>query len=139
MDRALLSPEPLAASVRARLAGEVLVTYVRVRWMLRRRDIVAVLERLRTPAVAAALEEREARRVGRRVGRVVERTLGPLPSDSRCLMRSLVVLGMLARRGVRCELLIGTARSPGFAAHAWLEHAGKPILPPHGYQPLTAL
>lgn len=123
---------------RARLAREIVATYVEVRWLMRRRDVGAVVERLRAGA-ADRYDPDEACRLGMRLARPVRRTLDPLPWDSRCLMRSLVLLRMLARRGVVCELIIGVLVEDGFKAHAWIEHAGRPLLPPLGYQPLTRL
>ena len=80
-----------------------------------------------------------AYRIGRRLGHPVRRTLDPLPWDSRCLMRSLVLLRMLARRGVVCELVIGVRPGETFEAHAWIGHEGHPLLPTLGYEPLTVL
>lgn len=58
------------------------------------------------------------------------RTLTVLPADSRCLMRSLVLTGLLARRGISSSLIIGVRLEPEFAAHAWVEYGGEPLLPP---------
>ena len=63
------------------------------------------------------------------LGRAVMRVLGLLPTDSRCLMRSLVLTGMLARRGVYAKVVIGVRADPSFAAHAWVEVDGRPVLP----------
>jgi hypothetical protein len=57
------------------------------------------------------------------------RVLERLPSDSRCLTRSLVVTRVLARRGIGASLVIGVAPAPNFAAHAWVELDGVPLLP----------
>ena len=81
----------------------------------------------------------QAYRIGRRLARPVRRTLDPLPWDSRCLMRSLVLLRMLARRGVVCELVIGVKPGEKFEAHASIEHEGHPLLPTLAYEPLTVL
>ena len=77
--------------------------------------------------------------VGRRLRRPVVRTLSALPTDSRCLMRSLVLVGMMARRGAQCELSIGAQTAEGFAAHAWVEYEGVHLLPSLGYGCLTTL
>jgi len=46
----------------------------------------------------------------------------------RCLTRSLVLQGMLARRGVPSDLRIGVRKDRGrFEAHAWVEHRGRPV------------
>ena len=50
----------------------------------------------------------------RRLGRAVMRTLDPLPLDSRCLVRSLVLTTLLARRGV------------AWTIECWLRHQADP-------------
>lgn len=129
--------EPLGARSKLRLALEVYIAYCHVRWWLRRHEIREVVCRLRAwgPAAAgvASCEESDAGRAhrgGLRLGRAVIRSLRLLPTDSRCLMRSLVLTGLLARRGIGSSLIIGVRSAPEFAAHAWVEHAGEPLLPP---------
>jgi hypothetical protein len=60
------------------------------------------------------------------------RTLDPLPGDTRCLVRSLVLVRLLARRGVPARLIIGVTRTGPFAAHAWVERDGRALLPSGG-------
>jgi hypothetical protein len=76
-----------------------------------------------------------------RLGKVVMRTLAPLPTDTRCLLRSLVLTGLLARRGMSSKLVIGVAPGPEFKAHAWVEHSSYPVLPSGDgeYAPLLEL
>ena len=62
-----------------------------------------------------------------------ERVVARIPGDSRCLMRSLVVLAMLARRGVDARLVLAARPTPEFAAHAWVERTGDPLLPTRGF------
>jgi hypothetical protein len=69
-----------------------------------------------------------------RLGRAVYRTLRILPTDSRCLVQSLVLSRMLSARGIPSTLVIGAHSRPDFTAHAWVEHDGRPVLPPRGYQ-----
>jgi Transglutaminase-like superfamily len=109
------------------LAAEILATYARVRWLLPRREL---------PRAVAQLRERGRRRhelphepSTARYSDAVVRVLRLLPADSRCLVRALVLLAVLARRGVRTELVIGVSPGPSFAAHAWVEHRGLPLLP----------
>ena len=109
-----------------------------MRWLLARHDVGWVVEALRAPA-DERLDQETARRLGRRLGRPISLTLDPLPWDSRCLVRSLVLLAMMARRGARCDLLIGARPGTEFEAHAWVEHAGYPVLPTLGYPPLTMI
>lgn len=68
-----------------------------------------------------------------RVARAAERVVARLPGDSRCLMRALVVLAMLARRGIDVRLVLAARPSPSFAAHAWVERDGQPLLPTRGF------
>jgi hypothetical protein len=74
-----------------------------------------------------------------RVGHAVERTLAPLPTDSRCLIRSLVTTRVLARRGIESSLVIGVQPGEQLKAHAWVEQEGEPVLPAGDYRRLTEL
>ncbi|HLJ02533.1 MAG TPA: lasso peptide biosynthesis B2 protein [Solirubrobacteraceae bacterium] len=114
---------------KARLASEILGSYVRVRRALRRDSLPAVVSELRIPA-----ENDSAEVDGRRLARAVVRTLEPLPLDSRCLMRSLVLLRVLASRGVIGKLVIAVRpeEQDRLNAHAWVEVAGQPLLAPAG-------
>lgn len=108
---------------------EILATYLKVRWLLRRRQLPEVVARLRAEgarrrAAGPALDPAGVWRCAEAVLRV----LRLLPTDSRCLVRSLVLLAVLARRGAEAELVIGVLPQPRFAAHAWLEHDGVPLL-----------
>jgi hypothetical protein len=55
-----------------------------------------------------------------------------------CLYRSLVALGLLARRGYPVAIHIGVSRDGGFFAHAWLTVADRPVdsPPPRAYSAL---
>jgi hypothetical protein len=108
------------------LAIEILVAYARVRWILFRHDLPQAVRVLRahSSAAAAAPDRREAIRLTHAVVRV----LRLLPTDSRCLVRSLVVLAVLAARGRAVELVIGVQPGESFAAHAWVELDGAPLL-----------
>jgi hypothetical protein len=119
------------ARSKAALVAEALVTYGVVRWQVRRRDL---------PAVVAALRDGPRRRRSgpfdhdpRRLAAAAERVVARIPGDSRCLMRSLVVLAMLARRGIDARLVLAARPTPEFAAHAWVERDGDPLLPPRGF------
>jgi hypothetical protein len=116
---------------RLALVAEVLITYVVVRRQVRRHDLpraVAALRVQRRPS-HVALVAREPRALAVAAERVVAR----IPGDSRCLMRSLVVLAMLARRGVDARLILAARPTPEFAAHAWVEREGDPLLPTRGF------
>jgi hypothetical protein len=123
-----MSPSDATWRERAWLVAEVLVTYGLVRWSLRRRDlpaVVAALRRPRRPRAPRGALDADERRLARAAVRVLER----VPGDSRCLTRSLVVLSMLARRGRDVRLVLAARPTPTFAAHAWVERDGRPLLP----------
>jgi hypothetical protein len=128
----------MPADLRLRVALEIVATYTQVRLRMLRGDVREVVDRLRRGAIDVH-DPYEAYRIGRRLGQPVRRTLDPLPWDSRCLMRSLVLLRMLARRGVVCRLVIGVRPGEKFEAHAWIEHDGHALLPTLGYERLTVL
>jgi hypothetical protein len=123
--------ESFRLSRKAALACEVLGDYVRMRILMRRGTLEETVSRLREPVQRAASPSvghgENLTVTGIRLGRVVVQTLAPLPTDSRCLMRSLVLLRMMARRGATCRLVIGVSPEPEFKAHAWLERAGQPL------------
>jgi Transglutaminase-like superfamily len=122
---------PLPIRWKASLTAEILVTYGRVRWLMARNELPATLEALREPNGAPAPDPGDAEltwQVGERLGFVAARTLDPFPGDSRCLMRSLVLTAMMARRGIQTTLVIGAKTDEGFEAHAWVEREGIPIL-----------
>jgi hypothetical protein len=122
---------PLGPGERARLAAEIVVAYLRARRELRRVPIEEVVARLRAAEPAEVSEPNAAElEEARRVGRAVVRTLRFLPGDTRCLRRSLVVVRLLARRGIAARLVIGARTGPDFLAHAWVEHDGEPVLSP---------
>jgi hypothetical protein len=115
------------------LGVEILSAYARVRRLLRRGGVPGAVESLRTvpPSESRPRTTRESELVGLRLGQAVVRVLGLLPSDSRCLMSSLVLTRLLATRGIPSALVIGVASEPPFAAHAWVETGDVPLLPPH--------
>jgi hypothetical protein len=117
----------LGLRARAALAGEILTTYLGVRRSLRRHDLPRVLAELRGSTSQGTVAEPVP--TGRRLGRAVRRTLGVLPTDSRCLMQSLVLTKVLARRGIETRLVIAVRPGERFAAHAWVEHGDEPLLP----------
>ena len=122
-----------------RLGLEIVWLYGRVRWLMLRRQAPEVLGEVRGE-VADRHEEGAAVALGRRLAQPVVRTLTVLPMDSRCLVRSLVLSGLLARRGVSSAVVIGVRTEPEFHAHAWVEHRGRPLLPTEdSYEPLTRL
>lgn len=125
--------DKLPPGPRLRLTAEVLSTYTRVRWVMRDEDAERAVSRLRTDARGSArrpesereqdLELLAAWRLAHATGRVLER----LPSDSRCLFRSLTLMCMLERRGIAQTLVVAVRPQP-FGAHAWVEVSGRAVL-----------
>lgn len=120
------------------MAVEVVGTVVWVRYLMSRMAIREVAGRLRGD-VTDRQDLDLAYRVGRRLAHPVGRTLEPLPGDSRCLTRSLVLMAILARRGIVTELVIGVQTGEELEAHAWIEHQGRLLMPTLGYQPLSRI
>lgn len=115
--------------VRRKLAmtAEIVGTYVRVRWYLRRLEFPEALRLTReVRAVDGSDAESDAR-----LARAVRRTLRTLPTDTRCLTQSLVLTRVLARRGRPSRLVIGVAPGSAFGAHAWVERGDVALLPAH--------
>jgi hypothetical protein len=139
MTASLPEQRQLGSLRRLRLALEIIAGYLRARRALRQVTIVSAVDTLRgaLPSapqhVPSSLSSTEVQASvlteARRLGRAVERTLALLPGDTRCLTRSLVLTWLLARRGIPARLVIGTRTAPDFFAHAWVEHAGTPVLP----------
>lgn len=145
---AALSPEPQSVSAppivtaqgspvdrlsqaeRLRLAVEILAAYAQARRSLRSAPIASVVAGLRSQSPHATQSTTSSLEEARRLGRAVTRLLAHVPGDTRCLARSLVLTRLLARRGIEAKLVIGARAKPEFLAHAWVEHAGDPVLDP---------
>jgi Transglutaminase-like superfamily len=119
----------LGVAERIRLLGEIFVSYMQARWLLLRGDLPSAVAGVRDRGRRLSSTRAPIRDDPRRLVWIAVRVLERIPFDSRCLMRSLVVLGMLARRGVETSLVIGVEVESGFAAHAWLERDGVAVLP----------
>jgi hypothetical protein len=117
---------------RATLASEILRTYVVVRRLLARRPLPEAVAALRRAGAPARPVDAESLALGRHLAWATVRTISILPTDSRCLMRSLVLTRVMARRGLDCTLVLSAAADPSFEAHAWVEHGGEPLLMPGG-------
>ena len=104
------------------------------RWTLARgKSVPETVEMLRAtapPPEGPLGDDRAEKLVGLRLGRAVGKTLGVLPADARCLIRSLVLTSLLAQRGIASSVVIGVKSEPEFGAHAWVESGGTPLLPP---------
>lgn len=121
---------PLSTGQKTSLSLEVLRTYLRVRWLLARRGLPEAVRILRGGLASHRVggSEQQRRASAARYGRTVVRILRLLPTDGRCLMRSLVLATLLARRGIFSTVVIGVRPDPSFAAHAWIEVDGQPVL-----------
>jgi hypothetical protein len=122
---------PLPLSGKLRLAAEILGAYAQARWSLWRSDLPGTVRGLRAGAANGA-PAADPQAAAAHLGRAVVRTLGVLPADSRCLMRSLVLTRLLARRGIDSTFVLGVRGDGDFAAHAWVERTGIPLLAPGG-------
>jgi hypothetical protein len=118
---------PLGAAAKVALAAEIVRVYGTVRWRMRDSDIRVIVTQLR--GARASVEHSDTAQA-RRLGRAVARTLSLLPTDNRCLARSLVLDTLLTRRSLRSVVVFAVRAEPDFAAHAWVEHDGVPVLPP---------
>lgn len=116
---------------RARLVLEILASYREARRAFRGTSIEPAVQALRgcSRADPDRGTESELFYEAWRLGRAVHLTLRFVPGDTRCLTRSLVLTQLLGRRGIQAKLVIGARTRPSFSAHAWVEHAGQPVLP----------
>jgi hypothetical protein len=123
--------ERLGPIERVALIVEILTCYRWARQALRGQPITGAVQTLRAHAPAAAPVDnaQQALHEAWRLGRAVQLTLRFAPGDTRCLTRSLVLTQLLARRAIDSKLVIGARAQPSFLAHAWVEHAGHPVLP----------
>lgn len=60
------------------------------------------------------------------IARTVATAAAFYPGRAQCLEQSLALFLLLRRRGIGADLRIGVQPFP-FSAHAWVEHAGRPI------------
>ena len=122
------------------LTGEILATYAAALRRLRGADVRMMAGWARDcPVRQETPPEAEARRTAVRLGRIVGRVLTVLPTDSRCLVKALVLARLLSRRGVEHVIVIGVRPGAEFEAHAWVECAARPVLPAGDYERLLEL
>ncbi len=117
---------------RSPVAAETIVTYVRARRRMARDDDVRRLLAFARRDVGNQTD-RASLAEARQLARTASLTLGLLPDDPRCLVRSLVLIELLARRGIAATLVIGTSAVADFRAHAWVELSGEPPLSSAGF------
>jgi hypothetical protein len=129
--------ESVSLPLKVILAAEILIVYVATRWRLSRRNFRDLARAIRARQLAEPTGSEpgslEARLVAARLGNAVCRTLRILPTDARCLTQALVLSSLLSARGISSTLVIGAHSKPEFAAHAWVEHDGRPVLPTHDF------
>lgn len=126
MTSELVRPHRLPLRAKTLLALEIAGTYMQVRAALRRRDVRAVVAEVRLPGRPAP---RHPELAAPRLAAVVRRGLSSVPSSSRCLVQSLVLMRLLSRRGIDSSLVIAVRPGRRFAAHAWVESGGSKLLP----------
>jgi Transglutaminase-like superfamily len=132
----LSSPEttyrlaPLTQREKARLAIEIVAIYVPTRLRLRHSNF-KLMDEIQLVSFKRVIElpSEQITAVAIHLGAAVARTLGRLPADSSCLVRSLVLMRLLSRRGFVACLVIGIRHNDkALAAHAWVEYGGTPLL-----------
>jgi hypothetical protein len=135
---ALARDARLSAFAKASLAVEIVAAYVRIRYAVRRADVRDVVARLRA---GSAIAPQPAEHGAVRLARAVHRTLAFTPRKSRCLLESLVLTQLLARRGIASSVVIGVQSEGEFAAHAWVELGPHRLLPSGNgsFEPLVRL
>lgn len=130
--------------LKAALIAEILASYAVARWMMSRHDIRDVVHATRarldtvehqpsSPHQSSPAVFQDPTLTATRLGYAVTRTLRALPTDSRCLVQALVLSRLLSERGIPSTLIIGARTHPEFAAHAWVELAGQPVLSTEGF------
>lgn len=133
---------PLTRRYKLALVLEILWVYGRVRFWLWRTEYTDAVGRLRgSRAPGSGLHPAIEQALSVRLGRAVARTVSLLPTDNRCLMRSLVLTTVLARRGIPSAVIIAARTEPEFAAHAWVEYNGMALIRPGdaAFQRLTEI
>ncbi len=120
---------------RAAVAGEIAHAYLGCRFALRRHGVAGALRWARAPATVTDPTERIMQgpavdiAAGARLASITARALQRVPTDTRCLIQSLVLVRLLANRGVHGQLALAVRRHEA-AAHAWVEVAGQAVSPP---------
>lgn len=135
----LSPPGQVTTGERVRLVLEVLVTYVPLLRLLRTNDLKAMIAGARRATHPIVLPPELHHETAVRLGAVVQGVLRLFPTDTRCLIRSLVLTRLLVNRSIDSTVHIGVTGSKDFGAHAWVEHDGVAVLPRGTFEPLTSL
>src|SRR4051794_7330173 len=134
-----LPPRDLRRREQLRLAVEILVAYVQLLRLVRRNDLPEMVAGARCVVLPETSASGDPHAAALRLASSVLRVLGVLPTDKRCLIRSLVLLRLLSQRSIDANVVIGVRSENGFEAHAWVEHAKRAVLPAGGYERLVEL
>jgi N-acetylglucosaminyldiphosphoundecaprenol N-acetyl-beta-D-mannosaminyltransferase len=146
--RARLLPTPAALPPvgqmqfrhKARMAIEIAGAYLVLRPHLQANDVRAMVSEARRVHPRRPLtRDPHPQETARRLGSMVQQVLSAFPADDRCLIQSLVLVRLLTQRGIDGSIVIGARSDGGFAAHAWVEYEGKPVLPPQCFERLVTL
>lgn len=138
--RAIPPPGRLRPGDRALLTAEIILAYVPLLRQLRRNDLTTMVAAARSPLHPRfPTPPARAHESAVQLGIIVQRILGLLPTDNRCLIRSLVLLRLLDQRSIPATIVIGVQGGAAFAAHAWIEHDGVAVLPDNGFERLLDL
>jgi len=122
------------------LFTEIIAAYVPLLRRVRSNDLAEMVAAARAPSRRrASVPPIDHHETAVRLGGMVQGTLSVLPTDKRCLIRSLVTLRMLEHRSIEGRLIIGVLSDGSFGAHAWVEHAGEPVLPAGLFHRITEL
>jgi hypothetical protein len=125
---------------RIRLVLEIVSVYVPAVIAMHRVGIDRLLAAARRGSRSRwAVAEAQRRETAVRLGVIVQYVFDLVPTDNRCLIRSTVLVQLLARRSIDSTLVIGVSMSGGFAAHAWVEYDDLPLLPVGAHEPLARL
>jgi hypothetical protein len=144
-DHVLAADRPLTARERLRLILEVCALRLAVARIMRaepdaRAAVGALRRRVTRPQRPERAEppERLIARLAWGSRTVLER----LPGDHRCLAQSLVLTGLLTRRGIASRVVIGVrkvAPTEPMTAHAWVTVDGRAVSPPGEHAELVDL
>lgn len=137
----LAQPRSLTVLDRAVLVLEIVLLRIRSGRAFRREaDTRAAVRALRRSRVVAPLvTEAERERVIARLAWITPKVLQRLPGERRCLMQSLVLTGLLSRRGLTSNIVIGVSGEGSLSAHAWVTVDGQPVSDPGDHQQLAVL
>ncbi|HET6567651.1 MAG TPA: lasso peptide biosynthesis B2 protein [Rhodothermales bacterium] len=129
----------LTPGAKIALVFEILTAYGRMWRAMGHPDVLRLATKARGVRSLPRVDDPLEHQVARRLGKVVGKVLRTLPTDSRCLIRSLVLVRILSRRSIPNTLVIGVRKESDFQAHAWVEHDGVPILPAGAYTRLMEM